>query len=157
MALLLGLLVLGGLLSALFYALKPKQLQWNRPDLNIGPNNISDQVRNGAEDAKNTVVDGVNRIRPNLPDGTSSSTIVEGNDNNTKTILNCNEGYFLFNGKCLSCPSESRWNGTNCVKTELVNVTTTTITNSSGTFVINGTDGQPTKISHLYEDSDEFD
>ena len=153
----MGLLVFGGLLSALFYALKPRGLSLNRPDLNINTNNISDQIRNGVEDTRNSVVNGVNSFRPNLPEGTSSSTIVEGNDNNTKTILNCNEGYFLFNGKCLSCPNESRWNGTNCVKTELVNVTTTTITNSSGTFVINGTDGQPTKISHLYKDSNEFD
>lgn len=66
-----------------------------------------------------------------------------------KEILSCNEGYFLHEGKCLSCPEESTWNGTHCTKVKYLNKTITTITNSSGKFVVNA-DNQTTQVnSHL--------
>lgn len=76
-----------------------------------------------------------------------------------KEELSCNKDYFLFKGKCLHCPQESRWNGTNCVKQETVNKVfiARIVRNSSGEFVVENktvdgeqgwTTGQPTS-THL--------
>lgn len=77
-----------------------------------------------------------------------------------KEELSCNKDYFLFNGKCLMCPHESKWNGTHCIKEESIRKTfiAKIVRNSSGEFVVENKtlDGEQgwttgtTPASHLY-------
>ena len=34
----------------------------------------------------------------------------------TVTNVRCQNGYFFHNGKCLSCPNGSAWNGNQCIR-----------------------------------------
>lgn len=31
-------------------------------------------------------------------------------------VATCEEGSFLYKGKCIRCPAESTWNGSQCIK-----------------------------------------
>lgn len=117
-------------------------------------NGAAETVVNGTHRISEEGIANNNAITNNTEVGASDSSrtstnVTDSKETTTdrKEILNCNEGYFLNNGKCLSCPGESKWNGTHCIKTQLVNTTTTTITNSSGTFVIPN-EGSTHPVSH---------
>lgn len=119
----------------------------------------TDNAFGDASSKSNQVI--VNTSASSATAGTiTSSNVTDSKETTTdrKEILNCSAGYILHNGKCLSCPGESKWNGTHCIKTQLVNTTTTTITNSSGTFVIpNDNAAHPVATTSHNENAQDLD
>lgn len=138
---LLAALTFGGLLAALLKS------------LGRGAANLQGQVGQVDLRTGGSVESGSTSGTYSGSTSSSGSTGSTSDDNGTtidkKVLLTCSPEYFLHEGKCLSCPSESKWNGTHCIKTQLVNTTTTTITNSSGTFVVNSDNTTQPQQSHL--------
>lgn len=59
----------------------------------------------------------------NEPGSKNSSLSTVTNIVTTKT-LTCEEGFFSYKGRCITCPEGARWNGKNCVRKTVVNVST---------------------------------
>lgn len=47
---------------------------------------------------------------------------INGGEKILKDEEECEKSYFFFKGQCVKCPEGSRFNGTDCVKTECVSV-----------------------------------
>ena len=62
------------------------------------------------------VVDGTTTVTTEEPATTEGVQTSGGAVNGGTPEQGCNPGFFPHNGKCISCPEGSRWNGENCVK-----------------------------------------
>lgn len=89
-------------------------------DTHKGQQNTEQQVDSkiigGSADQNSTVINNTATER----------TITEAGEppipsNISDGVLVCPQGFFQLNGKCLSCPDNSLWNGTNCIVKQVVN------------------------------------